>query len=158
MNQRLALIAAMAACSLATTASASEWWFVAESKTDDVFFIDVSSMQFSSQKITYWYFSIARTVSSEGVKSEKTRVIVSCSAMKSDTIQNVTYKLDGSILRSHTFLPSPTPSGVVPDSVGETMAKFVCALPPMREKLGVKIAVTPETFARSYYQGETPPQ
>lgn len=138
-------------------AYASEWWYVTNSGDDTLGFVDLSTMVLAPPKVTYWSQDIKKQPK-DGVKSDKKRTIVSCTADTYDTVQFVGYGPDGSVVKNLSWPPATSPRGIVPDSIGETEKNFVCGTPAARLKIGVKLSVSPEQFAKTVHEGETPPE
>lgn len=157
MKLLLTVIALSVGIAGSAPAYASEWWYVSSADDDRLGFIDLSTMVLAPPKVTYWAQYINKQPRN-GVKSIKQRTIVSCTANTIDPVQSVSYGPDGSVVKSSSWPPTRSPEGIVPDSIGATTKNFVCGTPAARLKIGVKLNVSPEQFAKTVHEGETPPE
>lgn len=132
-------------------AHAADWWYVTESSAGTVLFVDVESLQRNGDLVTYWRQGINKDPI-KGVKSYKLRSSEACSGKKTKVLSYVDYDEAGTVVESNT-LRTPTFDDIVPDTVGESIAEFVCAPSTARAKLGFRPEGGPSLMAQRIHNG-----
>ena len=105
----------------------SNWVYINTSKSDNVFFIDINSMQKSGDSITFWTLTNLGKRDQSGDLSEKTQHTINCRTremidrylMAYDDINN-----NGKLTRS--FVPKDSWRPTAPDTVQWSLFERVC--------------------------------
>lgn len=138
-------------------AHASDWWAVAETTTNDVHFIDASSIVRDNLTATYWD-QVIYASQTNGIALSKNRWRTTGTGTQRTTslLAWNEFGSDGRVIESgNTAMPKASP--IVLDSVGESKNKFVCGSLVERQKIGDQVA-DPEEYIKATLSQNTPPK
>ena len=143
-----------AALLISLPAHASEWWYVTASTDNNVFFTDTQSIQRQGVTAVFWEYEIYKTPIAKTV-SVKIQYSLDCSSKRMSGLASVTYDAAGTAISSDGPIAS---FSIAPDTVGDAVQKFVCASGPDRQRLGTKLALSPEESAKRIFAITNAPQ
>lgn len=121
------LIIAAAALAAYSPASAATWVKVAKTSTGSVIYIDSTSVTYGSDYVDAWFRSDQSADATKKTREVKELLRFRCKARQMATVSVTAYRANGSVDFSNTtneLLLSFEP--IVPDTVGEDMAGWVC--------------------------------
>ena len=135
--------AAIAALFLASSADASEWWYVTSTTDKEAYFVDVQSLKSDNGKVVFWDYMIYDKIS-ENVAGSKARLSLDCASRKLTFLAIINYSPAGVVLGSSGTQPA---FDIAPDTIADGIRKFVCEASVKRTEYGSKVDTTPEDFA-----------
>ena len=123
-----------AAALISTPAFASDWKIVSSGPKNGDVYIDVASATRNGNKITVWekwdqtIKKSKETKNGKLVSEIKTRSTYDCSDQTVDILQSVYYDSDGNVIYTYTKPLFVQPTLIVPDTIGDGIARYVCEL------------------------------
>jgi hypothetical protein len=114
---------------ISTPATAADWRLIAEDSGGNVTFLDASSITANEQYRETWQ-KISFKEPDHGASYSVGHWRYDCSGQTAELLSYVDYGDDDSLRRSYTFPQYQLNwQDVPPDTLGETILKFVCHLP-----------------------------
>jgi len=109
--------------SFTSSASASEWWYVSDTKDGAINFVDVERYVREGTMAKIWTYTIFAD-SHLRLISQKTRDVLNCSTRTIRSTTIVSYRKDGTI---GSLSENGVAEEVAPDTVAEHILRFACA-------------------------------
>ena len=124
----LGIAVALVLSGISTPAWSTDWQYVATTTTNAKWYVDLDSYRRTGNAVNYWVKIDFSEDSTVPYREEKRNFRAKCAERQTKILSFVEYNADGSVRNSQN-LPDygdTNMNNVVPDTIGESVLKFVC--------------------------------